>query len=159
MKKIFILFFLTVFLTISQSVKAETYEKYCNSRYGFCVDYPTTLSLEPPPANGDGRIFFDSHGFKMTASGINNLTNDTITSEMESASENIDQITYKAQGKNWFVISGYQGSKIIYIKTYVGTGSINHLWIEYPKTKNQYYSELVTRISNSFNPGNLTISH
>lgn len=95
----------------------------------------------------------------MTVSGSNNSLDDSVTSEMESQTGDFDRITYRAQKKNWFVLSGYKGSEILYRKTYVGEGSVNHLHIQYPAQKRKEYDAMVTRISSSFEPGDLEAAH
>jgi hypothetical protein len=52
----------------------------------------------------------------MTASGINNAFDDTLKSEMDKAGGCFDRITYKAARKNWFILSGYKGNRILYLK-------------------------------------------
>jgi hypothetical protein len=59
------------------------------------------------------------------------------------------------EGKNWFVLSGYKGKNIIYLKAFLGTGSINHLYIEYPTHLKKKYDGMVAKISYSFKQGNL----
>ncbi|MDV3002640.1 MAG: hypothetical protein N5P05_004295 (plasmid) [Chroococcopsis gigantea SAG 12.99] len=137
----------------------EEYGRYCNERFGFCFDYPKNIKREPPPANGDGITFIGTDGLEITGSGINNFFDDTLDSEKETTAPNFERITYQARCRNWFVLSGYQRQNIIYWKTYLGKGSINHLFIRYPKTLKQKYDPLVNRVSLSFKPGNLTESH
>jgi hypothetical protein len=138
---------------------AEEYAKYCNGRYRFCVCHPSHFGIEPAPANDDGRRFHDDNGFAMTASGINNSLDDTLQTELESQEERFDKITYRARGDNWFVLSGLQGANILYVKTYVGKGSINHLYIEYPAHQKAQYDGIVAHISRCFKPGRLDAAH
>ncbi len=147
-----------IFLSIigySTILSAQDYVNYCNKRFGFCLNYPSHLMKESPPANGDGRVFFDSDGLRITVSGINNVLGDTLEIEMRSQSQDLDKVTYKAKGKNWFVLSGYKGKNIIYLKTFLGTGSINHLYIEYPTYLKKKYDDIAAKISSSFKQGNL----
>jgi len=137
----------------------EESARYCNARYGFCVNYPSEFAMEPPPANDDGRRFSDRDGLVMTASGINNANEDTLQTEKRSQGEEFDKITYRAQGDNWFVLSGHKGDKILYLKTFVGRGSINHLYIEYPTRQQTKYSDVVAKVARSFKPGNLAVGH
>ena len=138
---------------------SQSYVRYCNDRYGFCVDYPGNLVMEPPPDNGDGRRFHDDTGFLVIASGINNVHDDTLSEEMSSQTKDFDKVTYRAKGKNWFILSGYKGSDILYRKAYVGRGAMNHLYIKYPSQYAKAYGETVTKISRSFKPGDLSDVH
>ena len=150
---------LCVLVTWTTAAVAQDLARYCNSRFGFCVEYPKGLEMEPPPANNDGRRFHDSDGFWMIASGINNVQDDTLQSEMSSDKDEFDTITYEKVGKNWYVLSGMKGSDILYLKTYAGKGSINHLYMEYPAQMKNRYDNAVKAISGSFVPGSLNSAH
>ena len=140
-------------------LRAQGYATYCNARYGFCVSYPSNFRKEPPPANDDGRHFDGPNGLIMTASGINNVSAATLQTEMSSQSKDFDRITYRAKGKNWFVLSGHKGVNIVYLKAFIGKGSMNHLIIEYPAGLRAKYGGLVAKVARSFKPGNLQVSH
>lgn len=150
----FILFFCDVL-----PVNSQEYTTYCNPRYGFCVDYPTSFKMEPSPDNGDGRNLSDGKGCIMTVSGINNVTADTIESEMLQQSGSLDEITCSKKGENWFVLSGFKGADILYLKTFVGTESINHLYIRYPVRSKTACDGIVDKISQSFRSGDINASH
>ena len=141
------------------SAGSQKFSQYCNERYGFCVGYPTGLIMDEPPVNGDGRKFHDAQGFVLIASGINNVLDDTFASTMQSQLQEFDNVTYKATGKNWFVLSGTKGSDILYLKTFVGKGSKNDLYIEYPASQKAAYDTIVGEISRSFKPGDLNEYH
>lgn len=139
--------------------RAEGVQRYCNPRFGFCVDYPLGLVMEPEPTNGDGRRLHDSKGLVMIVSGINNVTDDSLESEMQSQRNDFDQVSYQAIGKNWFVLSGKKGDDILYRKTYIGAGTMHHLSLEYPFSLKRAYDPIVSRISRSFTPGELDAAH
>ena len=146
-------------IVLLEPVNSRGYINYCNERYGFCVKYPNYFKLKPSPENGDGQEFYDGKGFSMSVSGINNVTNDNLITEMNSQRKNFDNITYQINKNNWFVLSGYKGSNIVYLKTYVGRSSVNHLYIQFPSSQKNEYDNIVTNISKSFKSGNLNDSH
>jgi hypothetical protein len=149
-----------IFLIIlAVKLEAQNNSMYVNARYGFQVSYPAFLISAPNPANGDGIRMYDKKGFVLVASGINNESGETFQSELNTQWESIGKITYGVRGDNWFAISGFKGDKIIYIKSYIGTGSINHLYIEYPKDQRDRYDKIVETIEKSFKPGDLTKNH
>jgi hypothetical protein len=157
--QLIILFFSVFILCAASPVNSQDFAKYCNDRYGFCIDYPGNLTMNPPPDNEDGRRFHDSNGFLLIVSGSNNILNNTLETEMKSGSGDIDKITYRAKRKNWFVLSGFKGSDIVYLKTYVGKGAINNLYIKYPARMKMKYNGTVMKISQSFKPGDLKEAH
>lgn len=134
---------------------AIAYATYVNPRFGFSIKYPRKFRRESPPENGDGIGCYDKQGFRMTASGINNVLNDTLASEMAENRRDFGRITYMAKGSNWFAISGISGVKILYRKTFVGKGSINELDISYPAALKDSYNWIVKSIVSSFKPGRL----
>lgn len=139
-------------------LRAQGFDRYCNARYGFCVSYPKSFRMDPPPANDDGRIFRDGSGLVMTISGINN-TGETLATEIHTESEGFDTVTQRFEGKNGFVLSGNKGTKVVYFKEFVGNGCINHLTIEYPARLKAKYGRVVAKVARSFKPGNLHVAH
>jgi hypothetical protein len=160
-KSVINLITLSIALTLShpQYSLAQTLNKYCNTRYGFCVNYPSYLSPDIPPQNGDGQKFFIKKGLTMTVSGSNNVLNYSLHQIMTSQKTELDRITYQHQSKNYFILSGYKQNQIIYIKIYIGSGSINSLHLNYPLQLKTKYDRIITKISQSFQPGNLEESH
>lgn len=140
---------------VEKNIEELIYQEYCNSRFGFCISYPSTLEMSAPPANGDGRNFNDEEGFWMSASGMNNATEQSVDTVMSSSLNYFDVISYHTKGDNWFVLSGTKSNKIIYIKTFVGESGINLLHIQYPKSEETEYKKIVEISSKSFKPGAL----
>lgn len=138
---------------------SQMYVRYCNERFGFCVEHPGNLAVKPPPENGDGKEFYDGKGFSMSISGINNVIDNSLESQMIFQGKDFDKITYQTKGMDWYVLTGYKGPNVLYLKTYIGTSSINHLYIQYPSNQKMVYDDIVTDISKSFKPGNLNQSH
>ena len=137
--------------------KDKTYYKsYQNTRFGFRVKYPGNFTPMPKPANNDGREFKSKDGgFNLFVYGSNYIEGFESQSEYEFAIDNFNEITYDRKGKNWFVLSGYKGNKIIYQKTFYGRGCSNTIFMEYPKKDKSKYDDIVTAIVRSFKPGDL----
>ena len=58
----FFIIFLFSFNTISGQNKIA-FNKYCNARFGYCIDYPKQHFIpQPESENGDGRIFKNKKG-------------------------------------------------------------------------------------------------
>ena len=150
---LFLILFLALF-SLSANAK-EPYNEYCNARFRFCVQYPANFGKGPAPVNNDGRDFYDNDGFYMTASGMHNVLNNSLQAERKSQEEDFDRITYRVSKKHFFVLSGYDGEDILYIKTYIGKDFIYHLYIRYPSNRKHYYDRYVSKISKSFRPGPL----
>ncbi len=140
---------------VSQANAQQGYTKYCNARYGFCVEYPVTFGMEPAPTNNDGRVFYDRDGFSMRVYGSYNALEHSFHDEMKEEAQAFDIITYKAAKNNWYVLSGYKDNTIIYIKTYMSRDReiFYHLRISYPAKYKTEYNKIVAKVSKSFKPG------
>jgi hypothetical protein len=144
-----------IVLLVVNAASAEQLRTYCNERFRVCVKYPRTFIFEAPPMNGDGQGFRDGHGLRMSVSGIDNRDQSTLDSEMSDSERDLDKVSFRTRGDNWFVLSGYKGNHAVYERTFVGTGSINHLHIEFPAALKKRYQPLVDTISASLTPGPL----
>jgi hypothetical protein len=146
-------------IILAAKTDAQNNLVYVNSWYGFQVSYPSFLISAHNPANADGTRMYDKKGFVLVASGINNVTGESFQSELNTQWGSIGTINYGVRGSNWFTISGIKENKIIYVKSYIGTGAINHLYIEYPKDQKDKYDKIVESVSKSFMPGDLSKNH
>ena len=86
----------------------QAYTKYCNARYGFCVEYPVNYGTEPASYNNDGRVFYDNEGYSMRAYGSYNALENSLEAEMREGEKEFDVITYRVSKNNWYVLSGYK---------------------------------------------------
>lgn len=144
--------------TFNSSSKPE-YNRYCNIRFGFCVDYLETFKIDPPPENGDGRRFYHGDNFEMIVSGSLNVFNQSLTEVMRD-SISCDNgykpdVTYRFVDKMFFVVSGFCGKTIFYKKVYVGKEYINGLYLSFLKNDKSLYNDVVTHLSHSFKSGKL----
>lgn len=133
------------------------YGSYTNARYGFSVVYPTNLEKKSESENGDGRELNSSEGFNMLVYGSNDASvlGKSIDEMYKEELKDHKDVTYNVKKNNWFVVSGYDGDYIFYVKKYAGTGSTNTLFLKYPSNLRDKYYDIVTVISKSFKEGNL----
>ncbi len=149
----FLITCLCILCCIINNARADT--RYCNERFGFCLNYPAHFKTAPASANGDGEAFYDDQGFSLIVSAINNVMDYDLNRLLHAQRQDFDSITYQAQGKNWFVLSGYKGQTILYMKFYLNLQTIQHLHLQYPKARAKHYRNTVTNIVKSFTPGEL----
>lgn len=127
-----------------------TYDTYCNSRFDYCVEYPTILAPQPEAENGDGRIFV-SQNKKVTlfAWGSNALDED-LESKLETTIRN-KKVVYKAVKKDWFIVSGYnKDGNIFYQKTILADGVFKTVLLEYPTAEKPTYDKVCEKLAKSF---------
>lgn len=151
-------FFAGVFC--SSAVIADTWQplgkswsRYTNSRFGTVVEIPLLLftPVDPPPENGDGREFKAGDGARLWVSGSYGpyvVTNSFAAYKAWLTEETKpERATYKAEGKHWLVLSGIDGSTVVYTKAIEGCGAGHEINIEYPAAKRSFYDPIVTRLS------------
>lgn len=155
---------LIVFLTAGlvfcadKNQKEMVYMTYVNARYQFEVKYPKDLlKPSPPPDNNDGRSFDSTNKLiHISVGGSYNALMHTWKEEFQSEIDDFKdvQITYKIFKKNYFVISGYQGNKVIYYKelkvTEDGGDVFLSFYAEYPKKEKETWDSIIATCANSF---------
>ena len=132
-----------------------SYSVYTNPRFGFSILYPTFLSPEPEPENGDGRVFSNDNGEQICVFAQQNIMNYSIEELQQMCENSIDgTITYSAQKDNWFVLSGINSEdNIYYIKTILSNDIEYSVSLTYPQDKKQLYNEIVNEVTKSFKVG------
>lgn len=133
---------LALSLSLVAAVAANSYNTYCNPRFGHCVAVPTTLRAVTDPANGDGRVFrsadaktelrtFGSNGpaaLGLDARGV-------YRQQLAVLRKDGVRVTYTASRANFFVISGFvPGGRVYYQKSIVQGGVEYALTLLYPKS-------------------------
>lgn len=131
---------------------AINYNTYTNPRFGFSIMYPTFLSPQPEPENGDGRIFTNGKDEEMSVFASYNVLDDTIEELFkECKGSYIGTVTYAVQKDNWFVVSGTdEEGTILYRKTILTDDVEYTVNLIYPKAKKQFYDEIVEKVIKSF---------
>jgi len=153
---------------IKEEIRSEKPEKYSpgfdiyqNSRYGFSFKYPADIKSKIESSNTDGCEFIYEDGFDIKVYGSNDpgVLNKSKEYFFSNELKNHKDITYKTQKNNWFVISGYDGEKIFYVKMFIGLSSRNVLYIYYPSNLRDKYYDAISVISKSFAEGDINQSH
>ena len=143
------------------SPTTEIWSVYRNDRYGFRLEYPSSLFLpESPPTNNNGRSFRTSDGrarlIAYASMNHEGKSLDEIRSEyLESAGNLV--VTYNRIVGRGIVISGESGNDIVYTRIILSAGAdvINVVEITYPTEWKELFDPIVTRISRSFRAGEM----
>lgn len=139
------------------------FEKYCNERFDYCVDFPKELIFPQPESyNGDGRVFKNKQGEDiLTVFGRNNSDPDggniSLEQQYEDDSRDIlneykgkQVVTYQKLGNNFFVLSGYRNGKIFYQKTILKSDAFAYAILEYSEDESDVYKPIAENILKSF---------
>ena len=138
-----------------QQTNTETlkYQSYVNGRFGFTMQYPEGLTMDPPPTNGDGARFYNSE-FELTAyAGHTNIVSEgeTVQTYYQQDLNSISgPIAYQKLKDNWYVISYEENGKIFYKKFFFGQDVFNTFIISYPASKQEKYGPITTHIAKTY---------
>lgn len=130
---------------------------YCNARFDFCVDHPSSLKTQyPESANGDGRVFKLSgsqadirvYGTN-TPSVLYESDKKYLTSlKSEYAAEN--NVTYAHYTSNSYTVSGYNAAgNIFYDVIKVKNGQAVILHFDYPTSEKKRMAAIIKEMSSS----------
>ncbi|AWZ49995.1 hypothetical protein C3495_14205 (plasmid) [Clostridiaceae bacterium 14S0207] len=124
---------------------------YTNPRFEFSINYPKNFTLSETSTNNDG-VKMTLGKASITATGYNNVLNDTAKSLYNEKLKNIKEqsIQEKIIQDNYFLISWTYKDMVYHTKTVVGKQSINSFTFSYPKNKRESYDSIAKQIENSF---------
>jgi hypothetical protein len=144
----------------SKGIASQQYKRYVNPRFQYRIDYPSFLTPGREPENGDGLRFKSADGktelivYGQSAYATVNGEAWTIPSlladALASRKRDGDKVTYKKQGKDWFVLSGYSGSKIFYSKTIIHDDNVKCFELRYPTANKVAFDPIVGHLVGSF---------
>lgn len=138
---------------------ATGWTQYVNARFGTSIDYDTGLFLpQPAPENGDGQTFLstDALGW-FVVFGQQNYDGLDARAMMvrDRDMAGYDEVSYETSGKNWYVLSGYDGGDIFYRKALIdrAAGTVHVFEITYPPAQRDIYDPMTVRMAKSLTDG------
>ena len=139
-----------------KSHQAHNWQLYVNKRFGTKIDYPADfLTGGYSSINGDGTTLQSNDGrIELKVFASFNALGHTLA-QHESwiwRSSQGRRVTYEKRGRNWFVLSGFEGDSIFYEKRMMSDdGDIIHgFLLVYPATNKETMDPIVARLSRSF---------
>ncbi|MBI3727494.1 MAG: hypothetical protein HY254_04065 [Burkholderiales bacterium] len=154
----YFLFWSLALFSVQASADA-VYKTYVNKRYGFVVDYPDYLKPQGEAANGDGQAFSSANAdaelrvyARACIDEIDTTPEEFIARANKQQKKEGRQITYRAKGKSFAVVSGTKADNIFYDKVVIDGGWCSILEWTYPAANRDKYDEATRRIASSFKP-------
>ena len=137
---------------------------YRNARFAFSIDYPRNIFLPgPEPANGggitmtslDGVATLDVWGGNAFYFDDEDQYGDLAVEYKELLARPNLKITHKVIKDKWFVVSGFEGENIFYIKQMNlmedrSSGQFAKFYFKYPKSSSKLYNPVTKIFSKSF---------
>ena len=133
-----------------------TYTPYANARFCFVIDVPNGMIADPPPENGDGQSWKSKDGAaELSAFGMN-LVVDTINLDSMFADASKDdpskgrKVTLKVKEKDYYVISGFEGTRIFYEKFIFSADHYIGYIVKYPTSGKAWWGHVVDHLTKAF---------
>ena len=135
------------------------YDSYCNSRFHYCINFPTFLFAEPESENGDGRIFVNKEGTEVLRvyGRINQDANGNAITlrkqyllDIKSLNSTKSKITYQKFEKDYYVLSGEKNNRIFYQKVIVKEDAFCYALLNYNRLAKDTYDSVSSEIYRSF---------
>ncbi|NGP17897.1 hypothetical protein [Devosia aurantiaca] len=151
-------------LVLAGTSMAQTgagWSRFEDAETGFSVDLPFGLFQLSPTEDGQSRLFLETDGdgqinlYQGDAAG---LTLDDFADRL-SADDPNREITYRAEGESWFVLSGFSHSEIegvepliFYTKVLLSRDGqrFSGFEVSYPSSDKVRYDAIIERIEDSF---------
>lgn len=143
--------------TAAPAQTSRQWTVYEEPEYGFRIDVPTSFQAEPPPArpsSESGRVFSALDGrARLLVFGAprgDASLDELRRGYLEKAGN--PRITYTRRFGSSYVMSGFLGDDIFYMKLVLPRGgdAINVMEIRYPREMKRRFDPIVTRLSRSF---------
>ena len=123
----------------------HAWRTYANVRFAYQICYPADLLKPQPEAdNNDGRVFTGANGAKLTVWGNNALQ--TVAEAAQASAQRLGSVSYKVVKPDWYVLSGNQDGKIVYLKSRRSGDKFESFELRYPAQANAAWAPVVARI-------------
>jgi hypothetical protein len=155
--------FTATFFALAGPVAAQSgqgWTRFEDPALGYRIEVPLDLYGQDGPADASGiRTFtaLDGSG-QLSIFGAPNTDGLSITQLQQAVAESgqIDNVTYRASGNSWFVLSGYDTDEngqqlVVYTKFLFNPdrSAFSAFEISYPEDERRRYHPIVTRIEKS----------
>lgn len=145
----------------AQGPASDRWADYVNARFGTALAYPANrFRPDPPPDNGDGQTFRAQDGAVLLVFGQHNALDETVASlEAGKTDDDYAEITYRARGPKWLVLSGFrdiEGVRSIFYEKYLFSpsgGVIHTMILTYPEARKDRYAPVIGRMAASLRGG------
>ncbi len=126
---------------------------YRNARFGTEITFPDDIFTDTEPAaeNGDGLSWTSPDGAWLGVWGWYNALDLDPRGLLEFSAGNHAEVTYRAAGKDWAVLSGFgDDGRVFYERTEFGAdGTLHTMLMRYPADLKAKYDPLVARVAGS----------
>ncbi len=128
------------------------FQTYDNDRFDYSISYPSNFLIpQGVSGNGDGQRFVSKDNrVVMTVFGQHNAMEKSLEELFNEELKPNHTITYKRLKDKWFVVSGYEGDKVFYLKTRLKDDVIKTFHIEADRSLQPIVQPMTEKIAKSF---------
>ena len=140
-------------LTPLLMIEPGKYQTYRNDRFGFSILYPSNYLIPQMPLTSDddgGRFLSRDGRAEMVVFARDNALDQTLGEIAEGETKPGRTITYRVFKDQWFVLSGYEGSKVFYHKTVLKDGIVKTFHLEADRDLQHEAVHLFVRVELDF---------
>lgn len=150
-------FKISLFILLSLMATVSYADEYCNTRFDYCVNYPTSLLKQSESDNRSG-IQFKLKGSSasiMVYGGYNVGADDNLTAKqylkmLQNQSNKYYQVTYELLKPNEYTVSGYDNlGNIFYSHTKADNKRNATVHFIYPKSDKSKMNNIIKQMKNS----------
>jgi hypothetical protein len=141
-------------LAVAMAAPSRT---YVNAKFGFSVSYPGSLVLDPPPFDGDGRVFRLRSGGdgQIIASAIYNVGEETpaeVADEAVTRGCQGSPVGYRVVRAPLVAMSCVHGDEVFYEKTLIHGDILMSVSATYPRSEAATWEPIVRQMAGSLRP-------
>ena len=118
---------------------------YTNARFGTSAQLPALDLIATVSQNGDGiTIEYADRKGRVSVYGGHNIEDNGLKGYRKALQSYYADITYQAGGKSWFVLSGYEGGQIFYVRVEgCDQGPMHHMYFEFPQEDKRAWQPVI----------------
>ena len=124
--------------------------RYDNPRFGYAICIPYGLVGQGESDNGDGQRFVAEDGAELIVYGAHNALDETLADRREATLERLGPASYRAAGRDWFVVSGRTGDRVYYVRTTLRRGVFASFELTYPSAAAARWNAAAADLSRCF---------
>lgn len=127
------------------------YINYCNSEYGYSIEYPSFLINESESKSNDGIVLSNSdNSVRLNIWSSQNNGEVTVESKYNESLSYLENVVFTALDEKFYIITGEGEEKVYYKYEVVGSETSNAFMITYNKVDERILGKVINHLKNSF---------
>jgi hypothetical protein len=151
-RKLGFVFGLWAVLLSSMADAQSQWRTYLDPRFGMSIEYPSHLFTTLEVTAEGVTMLGAGVQFDLMAQVVDGINTAEQLQGLIQNTEGYEEMTYRAGGNLWLVVSGFRGDDIYYEKFFLTGGSVQGFSMQYPRVERRTFDAIVERMEDSFRP-------